>query len=103
LGCVTPVIVVPGPWSESDVRFQARHVAAMVTQNASFNCNAAKVIVTARGWLQREAFLDALHAELRKLPARKAYYTGAQDRYARFLERYPSALVLGEKKDEVVP
>ena len=54
LGCVTPVLVVPGPWSAADIRFQARHVASMVTQNASFNCNAAKVIVTARGWLQRE-------------------------------------------------
>ena len=41
LGCVTPVLVVPGPWSESDLDFQARHVAGMVAQNASFNCNAA--------------------------------------------------------------
>ena len=51
LGCVTPVIIVPGPWSAADIRFQARHVASMVTQNASFNCNAAKVIVIVRGWL----------------------------------------------------
>ena len=107
LGCVTPVIVVPGPWSTSDIRFQARHVASMVTQNASFNCNAAKVIVTARGWLQREAFLDALHAELRKTPARKAYYPGARDRHRAFVEHYPEALVLGpipsDAPDEVVP
>jgi hypothetical protein len=103
LGCVTPVIVVPGPWSASDIRFQARHVASMVTQNASFNCNAAKVIVTARGWLQREAFLDALHEELRKTPARKAYYPGAQDRHRAFVEKYPDAMVLGPKEDDVVP
>lgn len=107
LGCVTPVIVVPGPWSASDIRFQARHVASMVTQNASFNCNAAKVIITARGWLQREAFLDALHDELRKTPARKAYYPGARDRHRAFVEKYPGALVLGpvpaDGADEVVP
>src|SRR5690606_5327008 len=60
-GGVTPVLIVPGPWSAADVRFQARHVASMVTQNASFNCNAAKVVVTARGWLQRDIFLAALH------------------------------------------
>lgn len=95
LGCVTPVLVVPGPWSASDIRFQARHVASMVTQNASFNCNAAKVIVTARGWLQREAFLDALHEELRKTPARKAYYPGATSRHRAFMEKYPKAMVLG--------
>ncbi|MEA2746818.1 MAG: hypothetical protein QOI41_961, partial [Myxococcales bacterium] len=107
LGCVTPVLVVPGPWSASDIRFQARHVASMVTQNASFNCNAAKVIVTARGWLQREAFLDALHEELRKTRARKAYYPGAGDRHRAFLKHYPEAMVLGavpsDAPDEVVP
>jgi hypothetical protein len=107
LGCVTPVLVVPGPWSASDIRFQARHVASMVTQNASFNCNAAKVIVTARGWLQREEFLDALHDELRKTAARKAYYPGARDRHRAFLEKYPDAMVLGavpsDALDEVVP
>lgn len=107
LGCVTPVLVVPGPWSAADIRFQARHVASMVTQNASFNCNAAKVIVTARGWLQREAFLDALHDELRKTRARKAYYPGARDRHRAFLEHYPNAMVLGpvpeDAADEVVP
>ncbi len=103
LGCVTPVIVVPGPWSDRDIRFQARHVAAMVTHNASFNCNAAKVIVTARGWLQREAFLDAVHAELAKIPARKAYYPGAQDRFKRFLDAYPNAMSLGPKEEGAVP
>jgi hypothetical protein len=103
LGCVTPVIVVPGPWSKSDIRFQARHVASMVTQNASFNCNAAKVIVTARGWLQREAFLDAVHEELRRSPPRRAYYPGARARYDAFLERYPGALVLGAPQTESVP
>ena len=33
----------------------------MITQNASFNCNAAKVLVTSRTWLHRLPFLDALH------------------------------------------
>lgn len=103
LGCVTPVLVVPGPWSASDIAFQARHVAGMVTQNASFNCNAAKVLVTARGWLQREAFLDALHAELGRSPARKAYYPGASQRYDAFLAAYPGAVKLGRPGDDVVP
>jgi len=103
LGCVTPVLIVPGPWSESDVRYQARHVASMVTQNASFNCNAAKVVVTARGWLQRDAFLAALHEELRRMRPRKAYYPGAQDRYRAFMEHYPNAQVLGAEAEGSVP
>ena len=103
LGCVTPVLVVPGAWSDGDLRFQARHVASMVTQNASFNCNAAKVIVTARGWLQRTTFLEMVHEELKKTRARKAYYPGAQERYRAFVEQYPNAVVLGDAQEGSVP
>ncbi|MBX3260322.1 MAG: aldehyde dehydrogenase [Labilithrix sp.] len=106
LGCVTPVLVVPGPWSHADLRFQARHVASMVTQNASFNCNAGKVVVVAKQWLQKDAFLAALREELARTPPRKAYYPGARERYAAFLERYPRAEVVGrtsDAADDVVP
>ena len=36
LGGVAPVIVVPGPWSAADLRFQARHVATQRLHNAGF-------------------------------------------------------------------
>ncbi|MBX3233333.1 MAG: aldehyde dehydrogenase [Labilithrix sp.] len=103
LGCVTPVLVVPGPWSDGDIRFQARHVASMVTQNASFNCNAAKVVVVAREWLQKDAFLAQVEAELAKAPPRKAYYPGAADRWARFRAEYPTARVVGAEAEGAVP
>lgn len=94
LGCVTPVLVVPGNWSEADLRFQARHVAGMVTHNASFNCAAAQVLVTAKGWAQRSRFLTLLQQELTQTPGRAAYYPGAELRYQAFLQRYPQAIVL---------
>jgi hypothetical protein len=77
----------------------------MVTQNASFNCNAAKVVVIARQWLQRRAFLAALHEELARTPPRKAYYPGARERYAAFLSHYPAAKVFGQtgEGDDSVP
>lgn len=103
LGCVTPVLVVPGPWSEPDLEFQARHVAGMVAQNASFNCNAAKVLVTARGWGQRQRFLTLLDEALGRAPARKAYYPGARERHQAFLDRYPAAKILGAGGPEIVP
>lgn len=103
LGAVTPILVVPGPWSESDLDFQARHVAAMVTNNGSFNCNAGKIVVTAKGWHLRDRFLEKLHAVLAGLPPRKSYYPGAQQRYDGFLENYPNAKPLGERHDDVVP
>ncbi len=103
LGAVTPVLVVPGDWSEDDLRFQARHVAAMVANNASFNCNAAKAIVTQRSWRHRERFLELVREALAATPAREAYYPGAQARYQRFLDRYPAAEALAERTNRVVP
>lgn len=103
LGCVTPVFVVPGLWSESDLLFQARHVASMVTHNASFNCDAAKVLVTAKSWEQREVFLTLLHQELAAIPNRKAYYPGAKQRYQAFLDHYPQAQPLTCADEESIP
>ncbi len=103
LGAVTPVIVVPGPWNLEDMKFQARHIAGMVANNASFNCNAAKVIVTSKSWPQREQFLELVHAALAQTPARKAYYPGAHQRYQGFLDHYPQAEALAERTKDVVP
>lgn len=103
LGCVTPVVVVPGPWSASDIEFQARHVASMITQNASFNCNAAKVIVVAREWLQKDAFLDAVNEQLALTAPRKAYYPGAVERFREFRKQYPNSKIVGREEDGAVP
>ena len=71
LGCVSPVLVVPGPWDDRRLAFQAESVAGMVTHNASFNCNAAKLLVTPRGWRHRERFLDLVFAAMARTPARR--------------------------------
>lgn len=103
LGCVTPVLVMPGNWSPQEIEYQADQVAGMVTQNGSFNCNAAKVVVTWQGWALREPFLAAVQRALQKAPPRKAYYPGAQQRYEAFLKHYPQHLALGEGGEDVVP
>jgi hypothetical protein len=103
LGCVTPILVVPGAWSEKALAFQARNVASMVAHNASFNCTAGKVLLLARGWAQREAFLEKLHEAFARLAPRKAYYPGAQDRYAAFRSQYPNARAFGKNGPSVVP
>lgn len=103
LGCVTPVIVAPGAWSNRELEHQAEHVAAMVANNASFNCNAAKLLVTSAGWAQREEFLLRVEAALSAAPARRAYYPGSDERYARFLDAYPTAHALASREPGVVP
>jgi len=103
LGCVTPVFVVPGPWTQKELHYQAQHVVSMVTHNASFNCNAAKILVTASGWELRDSFLHLVQEYLADAPARKAYYPGAQDRFEGFLKAYPEARKLGKEYEHVVP
>jgi acyl-CoA reductase-like NAD-dependent aldehyde dehydrogenase len=96
LGCVTPVIVVPGTWSEGALQYHAEHVATMVVHGASTTCIAAKVLVTWRGWPQRRAFLDRLSAVLAAQRPRLAHYPGAAGRYEAFLAAYPNARRLRE-------
>jgi Aldehyde dehydrogenase family len=103
LGCVTPILVVPGKWSQSDLTFQARQVASTIAHNASFNCASGQVLVTAAGWAQRGEFLAAVSRELAAIPPRQAYYPGAQDRYRSFLDRYPQSEALGAQTPEIVP
>ncbi len=103
LGCVTPVMVVPGRWSDSDLRFQAQTVAGAVTNNASFNCVAAKVLVVSRQWPQKDAFVAAVRSALAAVPNRKAYYPGAEARYEAFLQQYKDADVLTPRAPGVVP
>lgn len=45
LGCVSPVVVVPGEWSEEDLRHKALEVCRNVAGNASCNCLAMKARV----------------------------------------------------------
>jgi hypothetical protein len=67
-----------------------------VAHNASFNCTAAQVLVTAQGWPQQAEFLAAVREALAQLPPRRAYYPGAVERYHDWLAQYPQAQPLGE-------
>jgi acyl-CoA reductase-like NAD-dependent aldehyde dehydrogenase len=103
LGNVSPVIVVPDQYSAKELAYQAEDVAAGLTCNASFDCNANKVLVTARGWPQREAFLTALEAALSKAAPRQSYYPGAQDRWRAYTQGRSSIRKFGSGSAEVLP
>src|SRR5207245_9307684 len=64
LGNVSPIIVVPGPWSPSDVEFHGANLASMLTNNAGFNCNATRVIVQHARWSHRTGLMEGMRATL---------------------------------------
>lgn len=103
LGNVTPVIVVPGPWSQRDFTYQGDHLATTLTSNAGFNCIATRVIVQHAAWRGRRDLLDAVRDSLRRAEPRAPYYPGAEDRWGRFLDAYPRAETYGPSGAGQVP
>jgi len=103
LGNVTPVIVVPGPWTPADIAFHGDNIASMLVQNAGFNCIAARMIVQHRSWSRREALNDAIRDSLRRAEPREAYYPGAHERWQRFVDAHPEAEWFGAAGDGRVP
>src|SRR5262249_10290752 len=91
LGNVSPVIVVPGPWSQDDLVYQAMHIVSMLTNNAGFNCNATRMLIQHASWSERENLLREIRARLKKVPLREAYYPGARDRQQAFVAAHPNA------------
>ncbi|MFP2900750.1 aldehyde dehydrogenase [Corallococcus sp. 4LFB] len=95
LGNISPVVVVPGPYSDGELRFQADDIAGMVSNNASFNCNAAKLLVQPKDWLKRGALVDRIQASLGQAPVRRAYYPGASERWHQFTDARPNLRLVG--------
>ncbi|MFI9329810.1 aldehyde dehydrogenase family protein [Kitasatospora sp. NPDC052868] len=91
LGGVSPVIVVPGVWSEADLRYQAEHIVTQRLHNSGHNCIASQLVVVSGDWPQREAFLDRLRTALRRAPARPAWYPGSAQRLADAAAAHPGA------------
>ncbi|PSC71464.1 NAD-dependent aldehyde dehydrogenase [Micractinium conductrix] len=91
LGCVTPWLVVPGPWEDKEIQHHARALAEGLASNCSCNCLAPKVIMLAEEWPQADAFVAAVKAELAAMPQPAAYYPGIRQRYEAFQSAYPQA------------
>ncbi|MCO4762796.1 MAG: aldehyde dehydrogenase [Myxococcales bacterium] len=103
LGCVSPVLIVPGQWSDADLDFQARQVASMLAYNCGFNCNGSRLIVLASGWSQGAKFKQLVYDKLAATPTRKAYYPNAQATWDRFTSEYKHTALGSADGDGVLP
>jgi len=82
LGSVTPTIVVPGAWSETDLRFQAENIATQKAHNAGFNCIAAQVLLLPRDWPLKDRLLEEIQGVFNRLERLPEDYPGAVARRA---------------------
>ncbi len=80
LGNVTPIIIHPGKWSTSDIKYQARKIVTAKLNNNGFNCIAAQVVVLPDGWGQTETLIKFVKHYMSKAKERKAYYPDSIER-----------------------
>ena len=100
LGAVCPTIIVPGPWSEADIGFQAEQVATQKLHNSGFNCVACQILVMPQKWDQKAAFVSRLEQVMAGSEARGLYYPGAKDRLSGFAANNPKARHIARKGGE---
>ena len=80
LGNVTPIIIHPGNWSTSDIKYQARKIVTAKLNNNGFNCIAAQVVVLPDGWGQTDTLIKFVKHYMSKAKERKAYYPESIER-----------------------
>lgn len=97
LGGVSPIVVVPGNWTDADLTYQAEHIATMRLHNSGHNCIAGQVVIMSAEWPQASAFRAALRRAYANAPERPIWYPGSPSQMALASNAYPDALVLGDR------
>jgi acyl-CoA reductase-like NAD-dependent aldehyde dehydrogenase len=103
LGNVSPVLIVPGPYKDRELAFQAESIAGALAHNVGFNCNTPRVLVTPRGWAARASVLDGVERALGAAPTRVAYYPGAEDRWRQLTRGRAGARTVGQTGSDRLP
>lgn len=103
LGNISPMLVTPYLYSSGEIQAMAEMIGTQLTNNASFNCNAGKVLVLPKGFPQRKLLLDTLVKFLEKVPVRKAYYPGAHDRHRALTAGRTGTLTVGTPTEHQLP
>jgi aldehyde dehydrogenase (NAD(P)+) len=95
LGGVSPTIVVPGPWTDADIAFQAEHIVSQKLHNSGFNCVASQVLVLPEEWGRRTDLVDAITDAMHEAEDRHPYYPGTGERQSAASESSASTRHVG--------
>ena len=80
LGGVGATIVLPGPWTEADFRYQSEHVVTQKLHNSGHNCVASQVLILPADWDGSARMLREIRQRIDVSEARAAYYPGTEER-----------------------
>jgi aldehyde dehydrogenase (NAD(P)+) len=95
LGGVGATVVLPGPWTEADFRYQSEHVVTQKLHNSGHNCVASQVLILPAEWDGRGKMLAEVRRQLDASEPRLAYYPGTEERLNELRQAEPAAEVLG--------
>ena len=102
LGNVSPTIVVPGPWSDADIAFQAENIVTQKLHNGGFNCIASQVVILPAGWEGTPKLVAAVDDVMRHALDRPAYYPGAAARVETIAAGHDAVRHFGKEGDGYV-
>jgi len=102
LGGVSPLIVVPGDWSQADIRFQAEQIASSKLNNAGHNCNATQILVVSQDWPLADTLIGEVRNVMREVEPRPTYYPRSEDKTDKACDGMKGAEFLSIDKTRVL-
>jgi acyl-CoA reductase-like NAD-dependent aldehyde dehydrogenase len=103
LGNISPLIVVPGPWTEKDIKNQSARIGSWLVPNSGHNCLTPRMIIQMINWEHRQKLNQAIADFLACTKTGKAYYPGSFELHRQFVEAHPQARQLGDPQDGHLP
>ena len=103
LGNISPIIVVPGPWTDKDIQKWSVRFASWLNHNSGHNCLTPRMVIQMKNWDRREKLNQEITKFLSGLKTRKAYYPGSFELHKHFVDAHPNAQQLGNPKDGHLP
>ena len=103
LGNISPVIVVPGLWTEKDITNQSARIASWLVLNSGCTCSTPRMIIQMKSWEHRDKLNQGIRDFLAKTKTRKAFYPGSSELHKQFIQAHPHALKLGAAQDGQLP
>lgn len=103
LGNVSPIIVVPGPWTNKEIKNWSVRLGTWLNNNSGHNCLTPRMIIQMKNWEHREKLNQEIADFLAAMKTRTAYYPGSFERHKQFVDAHPNAIQLGNPQEGHLP
>lgn len=103
LGNVTPVIVVPGDWKDSDFDYQADNIFSMLAPFNGYTCCAARVLILPKFWDGSAKLIKKIEEKMEQARPAVNYYPGTNQTVEDACAFYPQLEKFGKLDHENQP